>query len=249
MNMLDKMALSNKARDLRERLGEDADSPLDIFAIVQNIEDLTLVFYPLSKNISGACYKGEDSKLILINSNMSVGRQKFSLAHELFHIYYDDEMATRVSLSEIGSGDRKEREADQFASYFLIPQYALKKLINNKMNKKLSLDEVIKLEQYYGVSHQAMLYRLLDENFISKDERDSMQSGIITKAARLGYDTRLYYPSSEEEKIHCYGYYINRAENLLEEDLISIGKYEELLLDAFRDDIVYGEDGDEYVLD
>lgn len=248
--MLDKMALSNKARDLRERLGEDADSPLDIFAIVQNIEDLTLVFYPLSKNISGACYKGEDSKLILINSNMSVGRQKFSLAHELFHIYYDDdEMATRVSLSEIGSGDRKEREADQFASYFLIPQYALKKIISNKMNKKLSLDEVIKLEQYYGVSHQAMLYRLLDENFISKDERDSMQSGIITKAARLGYDTRLYYPSSEEEKIHCYGYYINRAENLLEEDLISIGKYEELLLDAFRDDIVYGEDGDEYVLD
>lgn len=247
--MLDKMALSNKARDLRERLGEDADSPLDIFAIVQNIEDLTLVFYPLSKNISGACYKGEDSKLILINSNMSVGRQKFSLAHELFHIYYDDEMVTRVSLSEIGSGDKKEREADQFASYFLIPQYALKKIINNKMNKKLSLDEVIKIEQYYGVSHQAMLYRLLDENFISKVERDSMQSGIITKAARLGYDTRLYYPSSEEEKIYCYGYYINRAENLLEEDLISIGKYEELLLDAFRDDIVYGEDGDEYVLD
>ena len=76
-----------------------------------------------------------------------------------------------------------------------------------------------------------------------------MQSGIISKAARLGYDTSLYYPSSEEKKIHCYGYYINRAENLLEEDLISIGKYEEMLLDAFRDDIVYGEDGDEYVLD
>lgn len=249
MKMLDKMSLSNRARELRENLGVDADSPVDIFAIVQNIEDLTLVFYPLSKNISGACYKGEDSKLILINSNMSIGRQRFSLAHELFHIYYDEEMGTKVSLSNIGSGDKKEREADQFASYFLIPQYAHEKIIKNKIGKKLCLEDVIKLEQYYGVSHQAMLYRLLDENFISNNEKDSMQSGIISKAARLGYDTSLYYPSSDEKKILTIGHYVNRAEKIFEEDLISMGKYEELLLDAFRDDIVYGEDGHEYVLD
>lgn len=242
--MLDKMGLSNKARELRENLGVDADSPVDIFALVQNIEDLTLVFYPLSKNISGACYKGEDSKLILINSNISLGRQRFSLAHELFHAYYDEKMEASLSLSQIGSGDEKEKEADQFASYFLLPQYALEKIIKNKNNKGLELKDVIRLEQYFGLSHQAMLYRLLDEGFISKDEKNSMQTGIISKAARLGYDISLYYPSSEEKKTLAFGHYMKVAEGLLEDDLISLGKYEELLFDAFREDIVYGENFD-----
>jgi hypothetical protein len=242
--MLDKMGLSNKARELRENLGVDPDSPVDIFALVQNIEDLSLIFYPLSKNISGACYKGEDSKLILINSNMSVGRQRFSLAHELFHAYYDENMETSLSLSQIGSGDEREKEADQFASYFLLPQYSLEKIIKNKNNKRLELEDIIRLEQYFGLSHQAMLYRLLDEGFISKDEKNSMQTGIISKAARLGYDISLYYPSSEEKKTLSFGHYMKLAERLLEDDLISLGKYEELLLDAFRDDIVYGENFD-----
>jgi hypothetical protein len=39
-----------------------------------------------------------------------------------------------------------------------------------------------------------------------------------------------------------YGRYIKRAEELLERRLISEGKYEELLLEAFRADLVYGLD-------
>lgn len=38
------------------------------------------------------------------------------------------------------------------------------------------------------------------------------------------------------------GQYINLTEQLLENNRISQGKYEELLLDAFRYDIVYGLD-------
>ena len=41
------------------------------------------------------------------------------------------------------------------------------------------------------------------------------------------------------------GHYIASSEKLLEEELISQGKYESLLLDAFRDDIVYGIAGEE----
>lgn len=246
---MNKMDLSNKAIRLRKKLGEDDSSPIDIFALVQGIKNLTLIFYPLSKNISGVCYKGKDSQAILINSNMSFGRQRFSLAHELFHLFYDDEEIMTASISEIGGGDELEREADQFASYFLIPQYSLDEMMEKSVKKPISFEDVIMLEQYYGVSHQAMLYRLLDEKLISKRDKDSMQRGIIDKAARLGYDTNIYYPSSEEKKIFSLGYYINKADELLKGDIISEGKYEELLLTAFRDDIVYGEASYEYVLD
>lgn len=46
------MDLSNKASNLRKKLGADGEAPIDIFKLVQKIENLTLVFYGLGKNIS-----------------------------------------------------------------------------------------------------------------------------------------------------------------------------------------------------
>ena len=128
--MVDKMDLSNKASNLRKKLGEDALSPIDIFKSVQAIDKLTLVFYSLGKNISGVCYKGKASHVIAINAEMSVGRQRFSLAHELYHLYFDEENKNTISLITIGKGDESERKADQFASYFLIPSSSLYELVD-----------------------------------------------------------------------------------------------------------------------
>ena len=87
---MDKIDLSNKAYRVRKLLGADGQSPVDLFKLVQSIEDLTLVFYPLGQNISGVCYKGPSSRVIAVNSRMSLGRQRFSLAHELYHLYFDE---------------------------------------------------------------------------------------------------------------------------------------------------------------
>lgn len=68
------MDLSNKVSNLRKKLGADGEAPIDIFKLVQKIENLTLVFYGLGKNISGVCYKGTQFSLIAVNSDMSLGR-------------------------------------------------------------------------------------------------------------------------------------------------------------------------------
>ena len=57
-----------------------------------------------------------------------------------------------------------------------------------------------------------------------------------------------YINHLQKKKIRVLGHYICQAENLLQADVISIGKYEELLLDAFRDDIVFGEESEEGVI-
>ena len=44
--MIDKLELSTKAQELREKLGEDANSPIDIFALANQIEGLTLGYDP-----------------------------------------------------------------------------------------------------------------------------------------------------------------------------------------------------------
>lgn len=244
--MIDKMQLSNQAYQLRKELGEDDTSPINIGALAQSIENLTLIYYPLGKNISGICYKGEKSNVIAINSQMSLGRQRFSLAHELYHLKFEEESTTTFSMTQIGNGNENEKKADIFASYLLVPQQSLYnniqkiKKISNK--NKLEIEDIIKMEQHYGVSHKAMMYRLKSEGEITSEQEEKISTGIIELATKLGYDTSLYYPSDEKNQIKVLGYYIGKTEELLNKELISQGKYEELLLDAFRSDIVYGVD-------
>lgn len=241
--MIDKMELSNKASSIRKKLGEDNTSPIDIFALLYEVKKVTLVKYPLGEKISGACIKSNTSTVIAVNSNMSIGRQRFSLAHELYHLYFDEKMISMICPSKIGGGDLTEKFADQFASYLLMPQTALYEKIQEirgEENQKLTVNDVIKLEQYFRVSRQAMLFRLKEEGVLSQSDTADMQKDIIICASKLGYDTSLYKSTPEIDNKGTYGHYIKQAENLLQLDVISNGKYEEWLLDAFRDDIVYG---------
>ena len=241
---MNNMALSNKATSIRKKLGVDRNSPIDIFALTQNIEKLTLVLYPLGENISGVCMRKKTSTLLAINSKMSVGRQRFSLAHELYHFYFDQEMTTIICPQKIGSKEVREQTADRFASYLLMPQTALYENIEAiKENGEgfLTLEDIVNLEQYYKVSRHALLYRLLKDKQLSPAEALEFKNNVILSAARLGYDVSLYKPLPKEDQKRTFGYYIKKAEELLENDKISNGKYEELLLDAFRDDIVFGK--------
>jgi hypothetical protein len=62
---------------------------------------------------------------------------------------------------------------------------------------------------------------------------------------KLGYDDTLYTPTPEDKQYATFGKYIRLAEELKDRELVSTGKYEELLLNGFRADIVYGFDTEE----
>ena len=244
--MLDKLDLNTKAQELRELLGEDANSPVDIFSLVNQIEGLTLVFYPLGKNISGMCVKDKEIKLIAINSTMSYGRQRFSLAHELYHLYYDDTSGFNVCSRMLDPKSENEKCADQFASYFLAPYKSLKAAINKEVKEStFSMQHVIALEQYFGMSHLAMFWRLVSEGYLSQEKLDDYSYGVISRARTLGYDDKLYEPTPIEFQRRMYGHYLKQIEELRQKDLVSSGKIDELLLDAFRDDIAFGLDDDQ----
>ena len=149
--MIDYVDLITKAEVLKKKLGEDNHSPVDIFALVQRIEKLTIVYYPMGKTISGMCIKGTNNKTIIaLNSSMSLGRQRFSLAHELYHLYYDDNMLS-ICAKTIGLGDEIEKKADAFAAYFLMPRVALIEMIEtflDKNNGKINVRDIVRIEQY-----------------------------------------------------------------------------------------------------
>lgn len=234
--------INAKAIELRKRFGEDENSYVDIFALANQIPDLTIMLYPMGEHISGICIKNEGANLIAINSLMSYGRQRYSLAHELYHLFYDDSEGVSISSKTFESSIENEKIADLFASYFLAPYNALRSAIQKKESKPLSMRDVISLEQSFGISHQAMLRRLVADEFIDQDAATQMSGSVLYFAKQYGYDDKLYMPTSEDKQKRTYGNYIVQAEELKNRGIISTGKYEELLLDAYRYDIVYGED-------
>ncbi len=238
--------VNSDALSLRKFFGEDAYSPIDIFSMLGNSEELTIVFHPMSDRISGLCICDDENKLIAINSTLTYGRQRFTAAHELCHLYFHDDFNRIICAKDIDANkDEREIEADRFASFFLVPYESLSDFIKGKLNKskgKLELEDIVKIEQHYGLSRQATLWRLVGDGYISRAIAETMKTGIIRSAYRLGFDDKLYLPTQTDKQFLTLGRYVKLAEGLKERELISNGKYEELLLSAFREDIVYGID-------
>jgi Zn-dependent peptidase ImmA (M78 family) len=234
----DKNKLSIAASELRGRFGEDIHSPIDVFRMAHMIEELTLVFYPLGERLSGLCLREGKYVLIAVNSTMTYGRQRVALAHEFYHYFYD-EMTTAVCALDIAASVDVEREANLFASYFLAPPLALAETIKTIKAERgaLNLPGIIQLEQSVGMSRQSMLFRLMEEGELSQQVADTMLSPIISQALALGYDEMLYHPLSVYMPRMTYGRYIKQADELLQRELISEGKFAELLLEAFRSEL------------
>lgn len=236
--------LNSLALKTRREWGEDCYSPIDIFAVVNGWKEkkITIVRYPFSSRISGMCTKVCEDIVICINSTISYGRQRFTLAHELYHVLYEKNLQ-RIVCEKTMEDDKSdsEKEADRFASYLLMPYDAL--LQYAEKNQEWKMESVIEAEQFFQISHQAMVFRLAFDGLISKTDEDYFKSvKVSTEAARLGYEKELYNPTPEGKKYFTTGEYIRKVEKLSVKDKISEGKKEEMLLDAFRADIVYNFD-------
>ncbi len=241
--MKEKIEINAEAMSLRKQFGEDAYSPIELFSMLHN-EDLTVVFYPMSNRVSGICIRDGNNKIIGINSNSTYGRQRFTMAHELYHLFFHENFKSIMCSRDLEKNkDPLEKEADMFASYFLAPYESLNDFIKNKLDKKknaLEINDVVRIEQYYGLSRQAALWRLMNDGYLSPEKAETMKTGIILSALKLGYDDKLYRAAPEDKQYITFGKYIKLAEELKEKDLISNGKYEEILLHGFRGDMVYG---------
>ena len=177
--------------------------------------------------------------LIGINSNMSIGRQNFTLAHELYHLLYEENKNNFV-ICDYSSESESEIEANIFASYLLIPYEGLKRYVKNMNISKWALDDVIAAEQYYQISHMALLFRLVEQNFITEEESLEFQNVKISHEARIrGFNDDLYYPSPEDRKYFSLGNYVKSVGKAYSSNKISVGKKDELLLDGFRGDLTF----------
>ena len=141
-----------------------------------------------NQNFVGALTKGNTGQksYIFINGNIdNVGRRHFTIAHELGHYFLSHQLkdnfiyCSNTDIAEEGNQfDPIEREANYFASCFLMPEEKVKSafliILENRSGKKIKDFLLVKndytfgiwvlirdeLTKRYGVSEAALRYRL-----------------------------------------------------------------------------------------
>ena len=224
----------------------DNYSPINILILaLERFDNLTILLSPMNDNIYGCCAKTDEDYVVIINSNHSKGRQNFTLAHELYHILHEsrDEI---IFCSSTNSNEESEKKANDFASNLLLPNYALYKYQERNNIEKWSMKNIIKCEQYFQISHSAFLTRLKEENLITQEEFENYKSNVKDYAQNLGFDLSLYKPTPKNKQYYTLGNLIPLVEKSFENNKISKGLRDEILLYAFRADMIYNlnEEGD-----
>ena len=227
--------LNKLAIEFRSDIGLNQDSPLDFFPVITNkLKNLTIVFLEMDEKISGACFKVDSQQIMFINSKHPKGRQVFTAAHELYHLFYED---TAFTICNLNSNDEIEKNANQFASFLLMPINALYSYKKENNIEKWNLNSIIDCEQYFQISHEALLYRLKNGSDITFEEFNKFKPNIKNNAQYCGYDSSLYEPYID--KNYTIGNYVRLVEEVYRKDLISNGKREEYLIQSYLSDLVY----------
>jgi hypothetical protein len=103
--------------------------------------------------------------------------------------------------------------------------------------EKWDLDAIIETEQFFQISHKAMLRRLMMLDKITEDEFDDLLPGIIWNARQRGYSDKLYVPYVDKQNF-VMGNYIKLINKAYDDNLISQGKRDELFKDSFNEDLI-----------
>lgn len=240
--MKDLLELNAFAVELRDMLNINPYGPVDLFSIIPSkFPDYSIVFYPMSDYTSGMCIKNDNNSIIAINSDLSLGRQRFTLAHELYHLLYDDNYNDDdVIVCNFDDRSDSEQEAEKFGSFLLMPYEGLKKYMKLNNISEWNLDNLIFLQQYFQISHKAVIVRLKQDGFICEDEYEDLKKVHITReAVKRGFDKSLYSTPVTVNKRRLIGNYVRLIGNASSKHLISEGKKRSLLLDGFHDDIIF----------
>jgi Zn-dependent peptidase ImmA (M78 family) len=162
----------------------------------------------LSRTVSGAFldHRNAVGFAILVNLDMTPGRRRFTIAHELAHALFHSD--SRYSVSTARKTPR-ERFADAFAGEFLMPTEGMRRLIEEQgVGPRLSdPTEVIHLQRFFGVSFATALLRCLKAGLIKQAQYDGWSSvRPLVLARALGYEIadEEYEQHAERWKIERY---------------------------------------------
>jgi Zn-dependent peptidase ImmA (M78 family) len=222
--------IQKKATEFRLSSGIGTCEPIRLKSWLLKL-NVIAYFRDMGRDFSGMAIKHGDFRFILINSKHSLGRQHFTVAHELYHLFIQEDFSSMVcSIGKFSKKDKTEYEADWFAAYLLLPDECVLSMIpESELGKnKITLPTIVKIEQYFACSRFALLYRLDNMGLINFESYRKYTEQVRNSALSLGYDKKLYESGNSGLMIGDYG---ERAYRLFEKDVISESHFLSLMKD------------------
>jgi Zn-dependent peptidase ImmA (M78 family) len=201
--MRDKRQMISYAEGLaekeRSRLGLGREPIRDIFSVLES-EGLHVIGLEMGEVRLDGILLFSESKgaYVFINGTMDHFRQIFTAAHEYCHYLKDRENQYLIDrdISEASQTAKDipiEMIANAFAASFLMPREAIEQAAGEF--DRIGPEEIILLKRHFGVSYQAMVYRMLD---LRRIKRNDLQAFLKIKPQKL--ERALYGVSGEDDK-------------------------------------------------
>ncbi len=181
---------SAKAAEERARLGLGSEPIVDVRSLVEQ-QGLLVYSTPIPGGSLFGCFAlmGEDP-WIMVNSASTVGRQRFTLAHECCHSLVDRELRFVLCTPE---KPPHERFADAFAAAFMMPPESGESYFASDLaaGGSVTAERVVEYCYAYGVSYAAAVFRLHNLGIVNAARRDELrQVQPVRLASSMGYDVR-----------------------------------------------------------
>jgi Zn-dependent peptidase ImmA (M78 family)/DNA-binding XRE family transcriptional regulator len=148
---------------------------------------------------------------VVSNINVPGERQRFNLAHELGHLVLN-----------VSPSVDEEKAAYRFAGAFLAPKESLLKNIGNKRSL-IQFSELFLLKKYYGMSIQALVYRIKDLEIIN----ENYAKKLFMMISKKGWKREEPYPLDAERPL-----WLNNAVKRAFSEKIITGAEANLLLNT-----------------
>lgn len=187
-----------------------------------------------TRDVDAFCIWNDGRPFVFLNTMKSAERSRFDAAHELGHLVRD---VYTMQHGE-GHGPEMERQADAFASAFLMPANSV---ISNQP-PAYTLKYLMKLKHYWGVSLAAVAYRFSALGLISEWGYRSL----CIEIAKNGYRTNEPEPMERErsqllgkvmESLREYG----KGRRQIAEDLkVSLEEIDALTFNLTRLSVISG---------
>ena len=223
LTILEAESLAGKFRSER---GLSQYEPINAKTLLRRL-NITTMYRPLSGNSYGISCRSKSGKMfMMVNSNSTRGRQHFTIAHELYHLFYDENPSPHMCQ---GLATGEEKNANMFASALLLPRDGILPMIDKDeiIHRKIKLATILRMEQMYQVSRTNLLLRLKALGLMTERQVKDFQAVQVKSSAReYGYDQSLYEAGNEGIVIGDFG---EKARLLYESGKISEGHYIELL--------------------
>lgn len=207
--------IASKVKDFYFKMGMNYEKDLlNLMMIVRPLfnEKLYLVIeLPFKDNEIGAiCYKNDGYGYTILNSSLPKVNGNFALAHEIFHVFYQEKLINKkieLYMDEHYLECEEEMSANLFAGILLMPTPSFIEMYNKFEREADSQVEVFcKLMSYFEVPYMATVIRAYELGLLSDGKQlaellTMNTEKIETEFAKLWLDESILQPTGRDDYV------------------------------------------------